>query len=131
MYFGSVKFFKVLIYSAVICSVIFAAVFSMIFGIKASAGSAEQNAPENGSLPVSAVAAISDAAANGKVNIPEDASIDEIYGALAQKGISSKDIVGYIAENDGEYLNELIREEAEKLHAEDVENSAPFEDKPK
>lgn len=176
MKFGSVEFFKHLIISTVISVVIFAASFSMIFGIKASSESirvsdklpktadAMSNAAEEGSssetdnvteadshdeLP----ADISDDDAEKEtetetaqtdapdetvpedddkkgVNIPDGATVDEIYDALSVLGISSKDLIDYISENDSEYLDTLISEEAEKAAAQSVHTDASAEDTP-
>ncbi|MGN0691109.1 MAG: hypothetical protein ACI4K7_02040 [Oscillospiraceae bacterium] len=178
MKFGSVEFFKHLIISTVISVVIFAASFSMIFGIKASSESirvsdklpktadAMSNAAEEGSSsetekvtetdsPDELPADTSDAVAeketgtetetaqtdapdeavteddnkNG-VNIPDGATVDEIYDALSVLGISSKDLIDYISENDSEYLDTLISEEAEKAAAQSVHTDASAEDTP-
>lgn len=174
MKFGSVEFFKHLIISTVICVVIFAASFSMIFGIKASSESirvadelpkaadamadpqnvqadppvgettsgeppttgdgdtsAETNdelpgenvSPddkEDGEKPVSAVP-------DGTITISENATVGEIYDALNDMGISSKDIIDYISENDSDYFDEYV---SEKASAEFVNTDAPAEDTP-
>ncbi|MGN1417218.1 MAG: hypothetical protein ACI4XF_10255 [Oscillospiraceae bacterium] len=175
MKFGSVEFFKHLIISTVISVVIFAASFSMIFGIKASSESirvsdklpktadAMSNAAEEGSpsaaeesmtgndgqdeLPDADTdddveketeAANTDAPDEAVpedddkkgVNIPDGATVDEIYDALSVLGISSKDLIDYISENDSEYLDRLISEEAEKATAQSIHTDAPAEDTP-
>lgn len=169
MKFGSVEFFKHLIISTVICVVIFAASFSMIFGIKASSESIrvadelprtadamadvqdteieapngetstgepptagnndppdedededEKDTPDSsGEKPVSV--------SGGFVIISKDATIDEVYDAIKEIGISSKELIDYISENDGAYLDELI---SEKASAEFLHTDAPAEDTP-
>lgn len=175
MKFGSVEFFKHLIISTVISVVIFAASFSMIFGIKASSESirvsdklpktadAMSNAAEEGSSerenvtenngPDELPADIADDDAEKEtetltaqtdapdetvpedddkkgINIPDGATVDEIYDALSVLGISSKDLIDYISENDSEYLDTLISEEAEKAAAQSVHTDASAEDTP-
>lgn len=129
MYFGSVRFFKDMIYSTAICTVLFAALFSMIFGIKASSESAESaEVPDD--LPDSAIAAMSDAASEGALNIPDGVTVDEVYGRLMEKGYTSREIVDYIAANDGDYITSLIEEEAQRIYAENMKSGANASDTP-
>lgn len=129
MYFGSVRFFKELIYSTAICTVLFAALFSMIFGIKASSESARREEMSQ-DLPDSAVAAMSDAAESGVLNIPDGVTVDEVYRSLTEKGYSSREIVDYIAANDGDYITSLIEREAQRIYSENMKAEAHTNDTP-
>ncbi|MGN0696269.1 MAG: hypothetical protein ACI4J5_05835 [Oscillospiraceae bacterium] len=64
------------------------------------------------------------------ITIPGGATVDEICEALSVMGISSKDLIDYISENDSEYLDSLISEEAEKAAAQSVHTDASAEDTP-
>ncbi|MCI5752371.1 MAG: hypothetical protein MR038_07835 [Oscillospiraceae bacterium] len=176
MKFGSVEFFKHLIISTVISVVIFAASFSMIFGIKASSESirvsdklpktadAMSDAAEEGTPSGSGSDTENDTSAGApdddavtetappvtdapdetpaddededkdenkdELNIPDGTTVEELFGALAGKGISAKDIIDYLFEHDSAYLDSFIYREAEKAAAQSVHSDAPAEDTP-
>ena len=113
MYFGSVNFFKQLIYSTVICSSVSAAAFSVIFGIKCAADDTDKNDRSELPSPVKQVSASADGSdsegtastrtpseetsVTSGIVIPENAPIEEVYSALTENGYSSDEIISYIS----------------------------------
>ncbi len=98
MYFGSVKFFKHLIYTIVIALIVISAGLAVFFGIKYyQASKALGNSPQ-GYVQID----------NNTINIPDGMSLEQIYLVLSAKGYTPEDILMFLAENETDNVNSFI-----------------------
>ncbi len=123
MYFGSVSFFKQIIYSTAICGAAAMAAFALMFGIKCSADSAETVETSKGSSKPKA-----DTVDAGTLNVPDGTTISQVYLAMAAKGYTDEDIIKFFSDNGSPYLEEYVRERADRMISEKVNTDAPVYD---
>ena len=124
MYFGSVKFFKQIIYSSAICGAAIMASFALMFGIKCSAQS-------SGSVPASSNSVKQNKEHTvdaGTLNVPEGTTISQVYLAMAAKGYTDEDIINFFDEINSEYLEDYVRTRAEELGKTGVDSNAAVYD---
>ena len=103
MYFGSVKFFKHLIYTVVFGWIAVATFLAVFFGVKYFIGNSKA-AEVNASYKE-----------NHDTNtIPEDASFETLFlimtAQMASNGYSTEDILAFIRDNESEEFNKFVEE---------------------
>ena len=109
MYFGSVKFFKHLIYIVFFGWLAIATVLAIVFGVMYNI-----NVKEEESKSVAA-----EASKDGMLNIPKNSSAEEVYSILRANGYSADDFVKSIEDIDPEVL--------EKLYVKDITSDSTTE----
>ena len=123
MYFGSVKFFKQVIYSFVICAAALMAAFALFFGIICSADSSNAIPV---SLPPVETGVPGDTISASALNVPDGTTIDQVYLALAAKGYDDYDIIEFLSsENSSALENYINRAVIEYTDSEKIESDAP------
>ena len=100
MYFGSVRFFKDLILSTIALIIVIVVSLAVFFGIKSSAEHTKA---------VQAMAQYQELLSQDKLNIPENASFEEIYAALKEKGYSAQKIVEELQKIDSSAMGEVYK----------------------
>lgn len=95
MYFGSVKFFKHLIVTVVICWIAIATGLAVFFGVKLALSSKDTAVP---------------AETEETLTIPDDTTLEQVYLVLASKGYTSEDIMKFLEENDSEAVKAFVEE---------------------
>lgn len=120
MYFGSVKFFKHLIYTVFFGWLAIATFLAVFFGIKYGIEAKK-----------SAEAAAAVNAEAESINIPDGTTIEQLFLRMAAKGYSSQEILDIISSTDAKTLEDYIVKYAEEnpgLFGEQISAGAAAED---
>lgn len=120
MYFGSVKFFKHLIYIVFFGWLATATFLAVFFGVKYGL---DTKNPVEPAEPVNAEA--------GVINIPDGTTIEQLFLIMTAKGYSSQEILDIISSTDTQTLEDYIIKYAEEnpgLFGEMISAGAAMED---
>lgn len=116
MYFGSVKFFKHLIYTVVIGWFVIATGLAVFFGVKYSL-----EHKENEALIASAQVKDAEEPSDNDEEEPEKSSLEQHYLRMSAQGYTPEDILKFLKKNEFEavsgFVDEYLSSNPEKLEA--------------
>ena len=110
MYFGSVKFFKHLIYTVVFAWLAIATFLAVFFGIKffMLKNDNAENTGEAAADGITVIAPESETETVGQVTIPDDTSFEQLFLVLLAKGYTPEEMLAVIETGDEDVFRTYV-----------------------